>query len=267
MKRVKVDDVAYYIFEHIEATGMVRHGFTTKHGGISEGVFSTMNLSYTRGDTPSNVSENIKRASSAMGMHKGKTVFCQQVHGNKVVCANENLMNCRDIYPEAVLETDGLVTNISGLILCTIHADCVPLFFIDPVRKAIGMAHAGWRGTLNDIAKKAVNQMKQRFTCKPTDILVGIGPSIGGCCFEVGKDVAEKFSNKFGFTGEIIQREGGKYKIDLQKANEEVLINTGILRSNIESARICTMCHGEDFFSHRRDGVARGSMAAFIQLI
>ena len=262
--------VVFYTFEHINRTGFVRHGFSTKCGGVSEGAFATMNLSMTRGDDPSRVRENIRRMTDAMGMPRGKTVFCEQVHGTRVAIASPDLVNEGMNHPPALCETDGLIANTNEVVLVTMHADCVPLFFVDIVRKAVGMVHAGWRGTLEDIAGETVRRVQDAFGGKPADLLVGIGPSIGSCCFEIGADVAAAFVEKLPFAADCVRTsdtDTGKAYADLQRVNEMLLLRAGVRQENIEIAGLCTKCHPELFYSHRRDGQARGSMAAFMQLV
>jgi len=266
MDRIEKAGVVYCAFPHLAETGLVRHGFSTKHGGVSKNEFATMNLSVSRGDNPANVSENIARMKSALQIKDAETVFCQQTHETRVVCVNKSLVNNGNIYLEGVYATDGLITNTSGLALVTMHADCVPLFFLDPVKKAIGMTHAGWRGTLNDIAGETVRRMTGCFGSQAKDMLVGIGPSIGSCCFEVGAEVVGAFREKWDFADEIIENNREKLHINLQKANTKLLCHMGVSINHIEIAGICTMCNKDDFFSHRRDGAARGSMAAFLAL-
>jgi len=269
MKRHEKDGVVFYVFEHIERTGLARHGFSTKLGGVSEGVYATMNLSGTRGDDVAHVHENIRRMACAMGMYHGQTVFCEQVHGTRVAVATPMLYNEGTVHPEGVRATDGLIADTSDVVLATIHADCVPLFFLDTVRKAVGMTHAGWRGTLGDIAGETVRRMQAEFGSNPSDVLVGIGPSIGPCCFEVGADVAAEFAAAMPYATDCIQpsaTDAGKAYMDLQRVNELLLLRAGVRAENIETAGLCTKCHDELFYSHRRDGQARGSMAVFMQL-
>ena len=273
MNRQEKDGVVFYAFEHMERTGLVRHGFSTKMGGVSEGVFASMNLSATRGDDMACVRENIRRMTHAMGMESAQTVFCEQVHETRVAVARPACYNEGIDHPDELKATDGLIANTEDVVLVTMHADCVPLFFLDPACKAVGMTHAGWRGTVADIAGETVRRMREEFGSRPADLLVGIGPSIGSCCFEVGLEVAAEFAEAFAETkpyarGLLLPSVAAEDKayIDLQRTNEMLLMRAGVRPANIEIAELCTKCHPELFYSHRRDGQARGAMAAFMQL-
>ncbi len=166
-------------------------------------------------------------------------------------------------------DADGLITNETGIALTTFYADCVPVYFLDPVLKVIAMAHSGWRGTVKQISAKAVCKMKKDYGCDSKNILVGIGPSIKKCCFEVEYPVVEEFEKKLPFSKEFIFKDNekiGKYKIDLQSIIEKTLVSAGILSYNIENADICTKCNPDLFFSHRNMGNERGSLAGIIAL-
>jgi len=267
MDRIEKNGVVYYAFTHIAQTGLARHGFSTKHGGASEGMFATMNLSISRGDDDARVIENLRSMTVALDMQDAQTVFCQQVHGTRIVHANAGMSNNGGKYPYAVMATDGLLANTNDIALATIHADCVPLFFLDPVKRAVAMTHAGWRGTVADIAGETVRKLQACCGSAPRDLLVGIGPSIGACCFEVGPEVADAFVSEQPFAADCVHRGIKKPHVDLWRVNERLLLRAGVLQANMETAGICTMCGKEDFYSHRRDGAARGSMAAFIQLV
>ena len=266
MDRMETNGVVYYAFSHIEGTGLARHGFSTRLGGVSEGVYASMNLSHSRNDNPAHVRENIERIAEAIGTSAQETVFCAQVHENRVVQATPKHRNSGDVYPPAVQAVDGLIADTNDVALATMHADCVPLFFLDPVQKAVGMTHAGWRGTVKDIAGETVRQMQAAFGSAPGDLLVGIGPSIGACCFEVGDEVVEELRRAMPFAMVCIHKGAAKPHVDLQGLNELLLLRAGVYKENIEIAGLCTKCLPELFYSHRRDGAARGSMAAFIQL-
>ena len=165
-------------------------------------------------------------------------------------------------------EADGFVTNEKGIVLVTFHADCVPLYFVDIRNKAIGMAHAGWRGTAGAMAEKMLECMKKEYGTESSDVKVGIGPSIGACCFQVDDPVVNIFNDNFDFAHKYItdDTEKGKYKIDLWGVNKELLIRNGVKAENIEIGNICTKCNPDIFYSHRVMGEQRGTMAAFLFL-
>lgn len=164
-------------------------------------------------------------------------------------------------------EIDGLITNEPGLILCTSFADCVPLYFVDPKKQAIGLAHSGWRGTVNRMGARLIEEMKRQFGSNPGDLLVAVGPSICVDCYEVGEDVAGEFQKAFPDT--VVLQKGkqeGKYQLDLWKANEQLLLDAGIRKEHLEITDLCTCCNQELLFSHRASHGQRGNLCAFLEL-
>lgn len=252
--------VKFFQFNNINETGIVNHGFSTRIGGVSKDQWSSMNLGFSRGDNPEHVKENFNIMCNALNVDINKMVSGNQVHDNKIKVANA---------PDRSLSGfDGYVTNVAGLVLVTFHADCVPIFFVDPEKKAIGLCHSGWRGTVKSISKETINTMVKEYGSTIENIVVAIGPSIGGCCFQVEKPVVDEFNNTFGFAKEFIKPDTveGKYKIDLWEINKQILINSGVLEKNIEVTDKCTMCDTSLFYSHRKEGNERGSLAAFLSL-
>ena len=244
-------------FKNIVAT----HCVSTRVGGVSSGVYATMNLGAHLGDTPENVAENFKILRDGVFGGNGKIVRTHQTHGTNIALVDENTGVLDDV--------DGLITNVPGLILTTYFADCVPLLFYDPVAGAIGNAHAGWRGCAENMAEKMVNAMTNHFGSKPCNILVGIGPSISAVHFQVGQDVVEKFKNTLPFSSDFVYNSPehkNKFYIDLWQICCQALILAGISPENIEVAGLCTFENKDLFFSHRRDGLARGSMVGMICL-
>jgi YfiH family protein len=166
-------------------------------------------------------------------------------------------------------DVDGLITNEPGLCLSTFYADCVPLYFVDPVQKAIGLSHSGWRGTVGKIGAVTVQKMREEYGSKPEDIIAAIGPSICQDCYEVSEDVIVEFQNNFDekYWKELYYRkENGKYQLNLWKANEIVLAEAGILKEHIAVTNLCTCCNSEVLFSHRASNGKRGNLAAFMAL-
>ncbi len=185
--------VLYFTFPHLEREEGFLHACSSRFGGVSEGMFSQMNLSFTRGDDPECVRENYRRIAAAVGFDTDWMVFSYQTHtvNVRVVTAEDRgkgFARERDY-----TDVDGLVTDVPGLVLTTFYADCVPLFFLDPVRRAVGLSHSGWRGTVNDIAGATVRTMQEQYGTKPEDVLAAIGPSICQDCYEVSEDVVEEF--------------------------------------------------------------------------
>lgn len=265
----RVGEVLYLTYPLLENTGIVKHGFSTRMGGVSEGVCSTMNLSFSRGDDENAVRENFKRMANALGVEEDSFVFSQQTHTTnvrKVTLDDKGKGLTRQLDYQDV---DGLITNVPGLCLSTFYADCVPLYFVDPVKKAIGLSHSGWRGTVGKIGAVTVQKMREEYGSKPEDIIAAIGPSICQDCYEVSEDVIVEFQNNFDekYWKELYYRkENGKYQLNLWKANEIVLAEAGILKEHIAVTNLCTCCNSEVLFSHRASNGKRGNLAAFMAL-
>ncbi len=265
----KKGELEYYTFESLESTGTVGHCFTTRLGGVSTGCLSSLNLGFSRGDKKENVDKNFDIICSALGVRKEDCVTLRQVHSTKIVKADEEIkgMGFRDDIER--IEADGLITDKKGIVLVTFHADCVPIYFVDTKNKAIGMAHSGWRGTADKMGVEMLKRMDEEYGTKPEDVVVAIGPSIGGCCFQVDKPVVDIFMENFKFAPKYIRDDEtfpGKYKIDLWEINREMLMEYGVKKENIEIGGICTMCNPDIFYSHRVMGEERGTMGAFLFL-
>ncbi len=260
MKYNKVKDVVYYSVEIIDNEG-VKTCFSTKHGGVSTGHLSTMNLSRTHGDDNTNVDKNYDILCEAVGLNRRKIVTGSQTHSNNVMVVNSSDIGRK------IENNDGLITNEKGLVLATSHADCVPVFFYDKNKKVVAMVHSGWKSTLGNISKNTIMKMVETFETNPKDVLVGIGASICFECFEVEDDVLNLFLNEFDFAKDCYKPKNElKYLIDLKKIIVNQLINEGVLLENIDVTDVCTMCSEDTFFSHRLMGTKRGSQMAFIQM-
>ncbi|MGI6205063.1 MAG: peptidoglycan editing factor PgeF [Anaerovoracaceae bacterium] len=262
-------DLPLLVFPSIENTGIVKHGFTTRYGGVSEGIFKSLNLSFTRGDREEDVRENFRRVAEALGTEPGRFVFTDQTHTTNVRRVYEEdagrgltkEMNYTDI--------DGLVTNVPGLVLSAFFADCVPLYFVDPVNRAIGLSHSGWRGTAGRMGAVTVEKMNSEFGSKPEDLICAIGPCICKDCYEISRDVADVFAEEFsGHEDEILRDDhNGKFHLDLNRANEIVLEDAGVLPEHVSISQICTCCNSDMLFSHRATGGKRGNLGAFMALM
>lgn len=267
---VKVNgSVPYLTYPALEETGVVVHGFTTRLGGVSKGVCSSMNLSFTRGDEEAAVQENYHRIAQAMGFPYESIVCSDQTHTTNVRrVGNEdrgNGITC----PRPYTDVDGLITNEPGVTLATFYADCVPLYLVDPVKKAIGLSHSGWRGTVGKIGKVTVEAMEREFGCDPKDIITAIGPSICMDCYEVSRDVAEEFEKAYSeelWPRLLLDKGNGKYQLNLWEACRENFLEAGILPEHITMPEICTCCNPEFLFSHRASKGKRGNLAAFLML-
>ncbi len=265
----RVGEVLYLTYPLLENTGIVKHGFSTRVGGVSHGVLSTMNLSFSRGDDENAVRENFRRMANVLDVEEDSFVFSQQTHTTnvrKVTLEDKGKGLTRKLDYQDI---DGLITNVPGLCLSTFYADCVPLYFVDPVRKAIGLSHSGWRGTVGKIGAVTVRKMQEEYGSNPEDIIAAIGPSICQDCYEVSEDVIIEFQNNFDkkYWNELYyQKDNGKYQLNLWKANEIVLAEAGVLKAHIAVTNLCTCCNHEMLFSHRATQGKRGNLAAFLAL-
>lgn len=276
MKQNQKGPVEYLTFPALEKTGMVEHLFSTRVGGVSDGIFRSLNFHYEMGDRKENVDENYRRIADILG--HGRTledfVLGQQTHTTNVRVVTQADRGKGVTRPRDYTDVDGLVTNVPGLILTTFHADCTPLYFVDVKHRAIGLSHSGWRGTVGRMGEKTLEVMKEEYGTEPEDCLCAIGPSICGDCYEVGSEVIDAFRAEFDTPEHeltkryfIYQPHGEeKYLLDLWRANKMVLMEAGVPEKNISVTDICTKCNSDYLFSHRITGFQRGTCAAFICL-
>lgn len=264
-------EVEYLTFSILEETGLVRHLFSTRMGGISGGIFSSMNLSYTRGDDEGAVDENYRRIAGVLGCRMEDIVCSDQTHTTNIRIVDEKDRGKGIICPKDYTDIDGLVTNVPGIVLATFYADCVPLFFIDTKKKAVGLSHSGWRGTVERMGQRTLEAMYQAFGTRPGDVTAAIGPSICQECYEVSEDVAEAFRKEFCGPGQeealLTDKGNGKYQLDLWSANRIVLEEAGIPADKIQVTDICTCCNPHYLFSHRASHGKRGNLGAFLGLL
>lgn len=271
MKRNRAGELEYLTFPLLEETGMVRHLFSTRLGGISEGIYASMNLSYTRGDRKEAVDENYRRIAGVLGCQAGDIVCSDQTHTTNLKTVGREDGGKGITRPRDYHDVDGLLTNEPGIVLATFYADCVPLYFVDTKRRAIALAHSGWRGTVARMGRCVVEKMKEVYGTDPADVAAAVGPSICQACYEVSEDVAEAFKEEFRKPGQeqeiLLSKGGGKYQLDLWRANEIVLTEAGILSSRIQVTDLCT-CHNSAYlFSHRASQGRRGNLGAFLGLL
>ena len=252
----------------LDETGIVRHCFTTRYGGVSEGMFSTLNLSFTRGDVKESVEENYRRIAEAMGTDCAHLVCSDQTHTTNIRVVTEADAGKGIIRPRDYTDIDGLITNVPNLVLVTFYADCVPLYIVDPVHHAIGLSHSGWRGTVARMGKCTLDAMHREYGTEAADVYCAIGPSICQDCYEVSEDVVVQFEQTFtGHESEILINKGnGKYQLDLWKANEIVLLKAGVKPEHLAVTDVCTCCNPELLFSHRASHGKRGNLGAFLCL-
>lgn len=293
------DSVPYITFKSLKDIKWLNCGFSTRYGGVSRGCFSSMNMSFMRGDDPEDVMENIRLFSSSAGFKPENIVMPHQCHTTNVqtvgkyergrgvrlkLLKNAGGKALSDI-PGTEEETDGQITNQKDVVLYVLGADCVPVFIVDTEKRVIAAVHAGWKGTVNDIAGAAIEKMKSEFGTDPKDIKAVIGPSICRDCYEVSGDVADVFIKRYyGSTdlvkdmdrnkvkivrpasGNFIDNPTGKYFLDLWEANRVNLVKAGVSAPEIEISGLCTKCHSDMFYSHRAHGNDRGVNIGFISI-
>lgn len=255
--------VPYLIYPLFENTGIVNHGFSTRLGGVSTGCFASMNISTTRGDNPEAVVKNRELIAQAIGVNVQDFTYTHQTH-----TTNVSVVRAEDRGTQ-FMETDGLITDVPGICLVTFFADCVPLYFVDPVKRAIGLSHSGWRGTVNKMGKVTVEKMTEVFGSAPGDILAAVGPSICQDCYEVSADVIEKFKENFEeelWSKLFYEKRNGKYQLNLWEANKQVFLEAGISEDHMAVTNLCTHCNPDILFSHRMTGNKRGNLSAFLAL-
>lgn len=271
VKQNRNGEVEYLTFPILEQTGMVRHLFSTRVGGVSEDIYGTMNLSYTRGDRKEAVDENFRRIARVLGCDLDDIVCSDQTHTVNLRIVSREDGGKGILTPKDYSDIDGLMTDEPGLVLATFYADCVPLYFVDTKRRAIALAHSGWRGTVARMGRCVTEKMCETYGTDPADLVAVIGPSICQACYEVSGDVAEAFAGEFcrdGQSEEILTDKGnGKYQLDLWRANEIVLTEAGVPAEQIQVTDLCT-CHNSDYlFSHRASHGKRGNLGAFLGII
>lgn len=261
--------VPFLHFPLLDETGVVTHCFSTRLGGVSEGIFSTMNLSFTRGDREEAVRENYRRLAEAAGFSCADLVCSDQTHTTNLRVVTEADRGKGFTRPRDYTDIDGLVTNVPGLVLATFYADCVPLYLVDPVRRCIGLSHGGWRGTVGRIGEKTVELMRETYGSDPADLYAAIGPSICQDCYEVSEDVIGQFQESFArnqWQELYYPKPNGKYQLNLWKAHELTFLEAGIKKDRIAVTDICTCCNPDLLFSHRASHGKRGNLGAFLML-
>lgn len=263
------EGVVWLTYPALEELDGIVHGFSTRLGGVSEAHLSSMNLSFSRGDAEAHVRENYRRIAAAIGFSVEDLVFSDQTHTTNVRVVTEADRGKGIMIPRDYTDVDGMITEVPGIVLATFYADCVPLYFVDPVRRAVGLSHSGWRGTAGRIGKATVQAMQDAYGCRPENIFAAIGPSICQDCYEVSEDVIAEFQKSFDerFWHELYyQKENGKYQLNLWRANEIILKEAGILPEHLSVTDICTCCNPKLLFSHRASHGMRGNLAAFLGL-
>lgn len=256
-------------FPALSNISFIRHGFSTRLGGVSKGYFESMNLGYTNGDNPKDVDENYRRICESIGLPMKDCVLSHQVHNTVVRLVTQDDKGKGIIRDRDYEGVDGLITNIPNIPLVTFSADCVILYFVDIKNQAIGLSHSGWRGTVKRMGKVTLEAMKEHFGTDPKDVVAVIGPSICMDCYEVSEDVAEAFNNEFNsnqLTDILLDKGNHKYQLNLWEANKHILLDAGIEENNIHISDVCTSCNKDILFSHRATQGKRGVLAAFLMI-
>lgn len=299
LKQKKVGELEYLTFDNIEKTGIVKHAVTTRVGGVSQGIYASMNFGFQGKDDKSAVNRNYEILTAALGSTPEDVVCTDQTHTVNIRIVSKEDAGKGVLIPRDYSDVDGLVTNEKNLVLAVFYADCVPILFVDPKKEVIGAVHSGWRGTVGRIGREMINIMKEKYKCDPADIIVGIGPSICQSCYEVSDDVAQRFLEEFRedikrFQIQYVQnkdyfdqlpgnslfptketdvsrmlltpKENDKYLLNLWMANFLVCFSEQIKPENIAVTDLCTCCNPQYLFSHRATQGKRGVLGAFIKL-
>lgn len=266
----KINGIPFITFPVLDRIPFIKHAFSTRYGGVSTGIYSFMNLNFDRGDDPAAVMENFRRVAWALNTECEHMVLSDQTHTANVRVVTEEDAGKGLVKEQDYQDVDGMITNVPGLMLVTSHADCVPLFFVDPVHKAIGMTHSGWKGTWKRIGRVTVEKMHAEYGSDPADIIAVIGPSICQKCYEVGEDLRKAFQEEFSkeqCESFFSPGKPGKYQLDLWEANRLVLTEAGLKPENITISDLCTYCRSDLLWSHRKTNGNRGGLCAFLELM
>jgi YfiH family protein len=267
----------FYIKKWMDQDSGLTAGFTSRHGGVSDQPFGSLNCGLHVNDAPELVVQNRERLAEALHTRLASCTYAEQAHGNEVLVVTKQHAGAGvDSRVGALQSKDGFITKEKRLFLHALFADCVPLYFYDPAHRAVGVAHAGWKGTVLQIAKKTVEAMQREFGTETDTLYAAIGPSIQACCYEVDEVVMTRVLETIAALN--IQNEqdahqpvyhnlpNGKYKLNLQQLNRQIMIKAGIKPVHIEISSLCTSCRSDLFYSHRKEGGKTGRMAAWIGL-
>ncbi len=268
-ERQASNGVIYLAFPALEKSGVVKHGFSTRFGGVSQGCFSSMNLSLSKPDKATNVRTNFQRMAQALDVSYESLTLAYQVHSTNVRVLGKEDRGFGITKERPYRDVDGLVTNQREITLVSFFADCIPLYFVDSKNHAIGLAHSGWRGTLQKIGQRMFETMQREYGTEAEHLLACIGPGICMDCYEVGDELYQAFQSSFDpcSLGDIfVKKSNTKYHLNLMEANKRILLQLGVLEENIHVSDICTHCNSDYLFSHRKHGENRGNLAAFLAL-
>ncbi|HCX64969.1 MAG TPA: peptidoglycan editing factor PgeF [Eubacteriaceae bacterium] len=260
--------LTYYTISSFTDTRLVQHGFTTRLGGFSNYPYHSFNLDPRIKNDDPHVFKNYQHLCDTLSLDCNRMVLSNQIHSDRIRIVQQEDLNHKSEENPFIGDYDAMITNRRNISLVALFADCVPLFFLDPIHKAIGLAHAGWKGTMAHIGAKTLQKMNQAFDTDPKTCLVGIGPSIGPCCFETEKNVVDSIHENYRQPTLFYQKiSGKKYLVDLWKLNKASLLEQDVPEKNISVSEICTLCNKDLFFSYRGDQGRTGRMAAFLSLL
>lgn len=256
-------------FECFESIDFINYGFSTRLGGTSKGIFSSMNLSFTRGDETNCVSKNFELIADSIGTTPEHMVYAMQTHTTNVLRVGKNQSGMGVTRERNFSDIDGLITDEPGVCLVTSYADCVPLFFVDVKKKCIGLSHSGWKGTVGKIGINTVQMMAKEFDSNPQDVIAFIGPSICEDCYEVSKDVADEFAKAYSkeqINHILLSKPNEKFQLNLHQANVYNMLDAGLKPENIFVTDICTCCNPDLLYSHRASKGQRGGLCGFLEI-
>ena len=268
MHQEKRGNLLFLTFPHLAHHQELLQAVSTRHGGLSSGSYSSLNLGFHVGDSHDAVKRNHELVSQSLQFDLSSLISCQQVHHNSIALIDKSYQRKNCFLPaHALPETDGLISDVPGLTLMTRYADCVPLFFYSPAGRTVALAHAGWKGTLGHIGPKVVELLSGELKCQRHDIRVSLGPSIGPCCYEVSSTMAARAARELVGGEEYSSESGGnKLVFNLWQANRQELLHAGIREENLYCADLCTSCNVDRFFSYRKERGVTGRFGAFIGL-
>lgn len=252
--------IKYIACPKLERHAEINHAFLTRTGGISKDAFSSLNFDLRDGDSKKNIEHNIKKTAKTFGFKPSRLITVNQVHGDDIFIIDKKTPLSKKV------SADAIITNLRGIAIDVLTADCVPIILFDPLNTAIAIVHAGWKGTLKKIVEKTILTMSKKFGTSAKTLAAAIGPCIGKCCYNVDDTVVKPFKNTFPDYKEFIKLEKSDWKLDLKKANYVQLVCAGLLKKNIWTANHCTSCRKDLFFSYRRDNKKTGRQMSFVMI-
>jgi YfiH family protein len=261
MKFHRKESCLYLTFPELDRFDWLYQSYSTRFGGVSEGYFSSMSFRFDSEDPAENLHENFRRYGEATGFNPEHLVCSAQTHTTNVVRVSKNDRGRGYSRERGWQDVDGMITNDPDVVLATFYADCVPLYFVDPVHHAIGLSHSGWRGTAAKMGQVTVRKMQEEFDSDPSQMYAAIGPSICQQCYEVGPEVAKNFHNCY-----LIPEQNGRFLLDLQEVNRGIMVSAGIPVEHISMPNLCTCCNPDLFHSHRATKGKRGNNGAFLAI-